>query len=171
MSFVDFIKVQTPEHIAATALMANLIWHEHYDPIVGLAQVDYMLDKFQSEKAIESQIARGWLYYLLCDDGRLIGYIGLEPQPEKDALLLSKYYIYKEHRGKGYGRQCMDFVESVCREMEFQTLWLTVNKNNTDTIKIYEKLGFEKHGEIVADIGSGFVMDDYRMVKGIRGKE
>ncbi len=162
---MDFIEVHTAENIAITVLMAKQIWHEHYDGIVGIAQVDYMLDKFQSEKAILSQIADGWLYYILSHNSRHIGYIALAPKPQDNALLLSKYYIYKEQRGKGYGRQCMDFIESLCRKMGLETLWLTVNKNNTATIRIYEKLGFENKGPISADIGEGFVMDDYKMVK------
>jgi len=167
---MDFIKVQTDDNIARTSLMAKQIWHEHYDGIIGAAQVDYMLDKFQSEQAIRSQIGKKWLYYILSDNDRTIGYIALEPQPQDNAMLLSKYYIYKESRGKGYGRQCMDFVESVCRKMGLETLWLTVNRNNAATIRIYEKLGFENKGSVKADIGNGFVMDDYKMVKKIEQK-
>ncbi len=43
----------------------------------------------------------------------------------------------------------------------------TVNKNNSLAIRAYEKLGFENLGSIVADIGNGFVIDDYRMEKRI----
>jgi diamine N-acetyltransferase len=42
---------------------------------------------------------------------------------------------------------------------------LTVNKNNTGAISVYEKIGFRNVGSLVQDIGSGFVMDDYAMEK------
>ena len=36
--------------------LATVIWQEHYTPIIGVGQVAYMLDNFQSVSAIESQI-------------------------------------------------------------------------------------------------------------------
>ena len=33
--------------------LADTIWREHYIPIVGKPQIDYMLDKFQSLRAIQ----------------------------------------------------------------------------------------------------------------------
>ena len=39
--------------------LADIIWKEHYIPIIGIPQVDYMLKKFQSAKAIKEQISDG----------------------------------------------------------------------------------------------------------------
>ena len=39
--------------------------------------------------------------------------------------------------------------------------------NNIGAISAYEKLGFRKVGSLVQDIGSGFVMDDFAMEKGV----
>jgi len=44
-------------------------------------------------------------------------------------------------------------------------LWLTVNKENAVSIAFYERIGFTTQEAMVTDIGEGFVMDDYRMVK------
>ncbi|MBS1128301.1 MAG: hypothetical protein H6Q96_681, partial [Nitrospirae bacterium] len=44
-----------------------------------------------------------------------------------------------------------------------KSLYLFVNKNNTKAIRAYERFGFVKARAVVTDIGSGFVMDDYRM--------
>lgn len=46
-----------------------------------------------------------------------------------------------------------------------ESIYLTVNKNNTNTISAYIKLGFEIVDSIITDIGSNFVMDDYIMEK------
>ncbi len=46
-----------------------------------------------------------------------------------------------------------------------RTLWLQVNKRNTDAIGFYRSAGFEVIREAVMDIGGGFVMDDYLMAK------
>jgi alpha-L-arabinofuranosidase len=44
-------------------------------------------------------------------------------------------------------------------------LWLTVNKNNAGSIAFYQWCEFVIAEPMVTDIGGGFVMDDYRMVK------
>ena len=44
------------------AKLADRIWHEHYADILGSAQIDYMLEKFQSVKAIEAQMRVGMQY-------------------------------------------------------------------------------------------------------------
>ena len=42
--------------------MATEILREHYDPIVGKTQNDYMLKKFQSVDAIRGQLEQGYQY-------------------------------------------------------------------------------------------------------------
>jgi len=42
--------------------LAREIWTDHYVPIIGQAQVDYMLDTFQREEAIAAQLAGGYEY-------------------------------------------------------------------------------------------------------------
>jgi ribosomal protein S18 acetylase RimI-like enzyme len=68
-------------------------------------------------------------------------------------------------RGKGIGGQAMSFLVATAREQGFEHLSLTVNKNNTDSIRVYEKLGFLNAGPLQTDIGQGFIMDDYLMKK------
>lgn len=149
------------------AEMAAEIWREHYSGIVGDAQVAYMLEKYQSADAISSQIQQGWLYYIMKEGIRDVGYIALVEQPADKAMFLSKYYVFKDFRGRGCGRACMNFIEDICRKSGLDTIWLTVNKHNQQTLKIYASLGFENAGPITTDIGGGFIMDDYKMVKRI----
>ena len=52
------------------------------------------------------------------------------------------------------------FVE-ICKMRNLKGIWLTCNRHNTDTLAVYEHLGFTKVREEVTDIGNGFVMDDY----------
>ncbi|MBN2314955.1 MAG: GNAT family N-acetyltransferase [Sedimentisphaerales bacterium] len=145
--------------------LAYEIWNEHFTPIIGKAQVDYMLEKFQSVKAIAGQIEQGFQYYLLRTDEGFFGYTGI--QQKDDELFLSKLYIKSSERGKGYGRKVVQFLEGMARDQGLEKITLTVNKNNQDTIKAYEKFGFVVMGPIVQDIGGGFVMDDYQMAKPI----
>ena len=68
-------------------------------------------------------------------------------------------------RGKGYGRRALQFAEALAREQGLGRIRLTVNKNNRNSIRAYERFGFTIAGPVVQDIGSGFVMDDYVMIK------
>lgn len=144
--------------------LAVKIWHEHYEPIIGKAQVEYMLDKFQSKAEMQKQMKTGYLYFIVQDEtGQNIGYIGL--LPKDDELFLSKIYITAETRGRGYGRQTMDFIESLAKKKNLNRITLTVNRNNINSIKAYERFGFNTVDSAVTDIGNGFVMDDYIMGK------
>lgn len=143
--------------------LAYQIWHEHYTKIIGKAQVDYMLTKFQSSKAINEQINDSVLYFLAEQDHRPIGYMSVEIKEEE--LFLGKFYILSSERSNGYGRNMIKLIEQLSIEKNLNKISLTVNRNNTDSIKIYEQLGFVKYGTVITDIGNGFVMDDYRMEK------
>jgi RimJ/RimL family protein N-acetyltransferase len=142
------------------------IWNEHYVPIIGKKQVDYMLEKFQSKPVMKEQISKGYIYFLVEDEGRKIGYIGLEPK--EDELFLSKLYIKASERGKGYGKKAVQFLEGLAKGKKLNKISLTVNKNNVKSIAAYEKIGFKNMGAIVMDIGGGFVMDDYKMEKHLK---
>lgn len=143
--------------------LAYEIWHEHYTPIIGKAQVDYMLAKFQSSKAIAEQIDNGSLYFLSEHNNEPIGYMGVNIQGKE--LFLSKFYVTLANRGKGYGREMVAFLEDLSKDKGLNKISLTVNIHNNDSIKMYEKVGFHICGTAVQDIGNGFVMDDYKMEK------
>ena len=156
----------TPEQIREVAIVAEKIWHEHYDPLIGEAQVNYMVDKFQSEKAMIDQIGHcGYQYFKLDSLGGLAGYFAI--REDKDALFLSKFYIAPQFRGRSYARKALGFIEQICRDKKLERIWLTVNKGNLSSIRIYENLGFVKFGTLISDIGEGFVMDDDTMEKQI----
>ncbi len=162
-------KVSNQSQIETVAGLAGEIWNQHFIPIIGKAQVDYMLEKFQSKKAISEQIEEGYSYYLIKADGDYVGYMGI--CPKEDELFLSKLYIRASQRGKGHGRKAIEFLEDLTREKGLGKITLTVNKNNTDSIRAYEKFGFTNLRAFVQDIGNGFVMDDYKMEKVVRREE
>ena len=162
-----FQPVQSSDQVAEVARLAREIWQEHYVPIIGQHQVDYMLEKFQSPRAVSEQLGQSYEYYLVTNDNQSAGYVALLPNPSEPTLLLSKLYVKKTARGHGLGKDILQFVENLCREREIKTLWLTVNKNNSHSIAWYTRMGFQNTGPITQDIGGGFIMDDFRMEKPI----
>ena len=160
-------KVQSAEQIAEVVRLAREIWQEHYVPIIGQKQVDYMLEKFQSESAVVEQLGESYEYYLVINDGQCKGYVAVVPSGSEPSVLISKLYVRKSERGLGLGKEMLRFVEDLGRERGIQKIWLTVNKNNADSIAWYSRMGFKNTGPIVQDIGGGFVMDDFRFEKKI----
>ncbi len=157
------IKVTNINQIEIIVELASLIWHEHFTPIIGKAQVNYMLEKFQSKEAITQQINTQFNYYLLMKNNKAIGYVGIIIKDHE--LFLSKFYVLLEQRNKGIGKQVMTYLEQLSIEHGINKITLTVNKNNIDVIRVYKKLGFIKLGVVIQDIGGGFVMDDYKLEK------
>lgn len=163
---VNIHKVTTNEDVASVAELAHEIWNEHFPPIIGQAQVDYMLGKFQSDPAIARQIREdGYAYYFVIDEGERVGYFAILPDEERASMQLSKLYVKRAFRGRGVGRAVLAFVEQACAARGFHELWLTVNKDNHDSVAFYERQGFVVDRPLNADIGNGFVMDDHRMAK------
>jgi ribosomal protein S18 acetylase RimI-like enzyme len=163
-----FIPVRSPEQLAVVVELAREIWYEYYVSLIGRAQVDYMVAKFQSAEAMAGQIREGYEYFLVRRAGDpegmpCIGYCAIQEQPGR-RMFLSKFYLHHAARGSGTGRRCMELIEGLARERGVGLLWLTVNKGNP-AVQAYQRLGFRIVADLIMDIGGGFVMDDYRMEK------
>ena len=166
MNKIRMEPVQTEEEIKTLAGLAHSIWHEYFPAILTEEQIDYMVERFQSVSAMTQQIReQGYQYYFLAAEGQPAGYCGICPDGSK--LFLSKLYLKKEHRGKGYASQAFAFLEEFCEKNGYEAIWLTVNRFNEATIAAYKKKGFTIVGEQKADIGHGFIMDDYVMEKAL----
>ena len=141
---------------AALSKLAYEIWHEHYVPIVGREQVEYMLDLWYNDEALRTQMSDPTRSTKLVENvqGELIGYIQYGRQEE--AMFVYKVYIASDYRGKGIGKHLFG-------QIQHRPLTLRVNKNNKDSIAFYKRYGFEVTAEEVLSIGAGFVRDDYVM--------
>jgi diamine N-acetyltransferase len=161
----EFVEVRSPAQMEAVAELARAIWNQHYVAITGQAQVDYMLERFQSAEGIGGQIGEGYRYFLVADGDDAVGYVAVVAGAEESGMQLSKLYLLEEVRGRGLGWAMLEFAEGLCREQGLSRLWLTVNKHNAMSIAAYEHMGFRNTADLETDIGGGFVMDDYRLEK------
>lgn len=161
---LKFSPVKSGEDIALLAKVADEVWHEFFVDILPAGQIDYMVEKFQSVTALTRMIGdEGYEYFFLSLGGCPVGYTGIRATDGK--LFLSKLYILKAHRGKGYASRAFEFLEGICGARELKAIWLTVNRYNEHSIAVYKKRGFKVVTTQVADIGNGYVMDDYVMEK------
>lgn len=158
------LKNVTTKQIPELACLANEIWHECFTDILSSNQIDYMVEKFQSERAfIEYFKDENYAYYFILYFNSVVGYMGIKREDNK--LFLSKLYVKSEYRRKGIAGKCIDLMVERCKIENLTEIYLTVNKHNERAISAYLKNGFIVECEQVADIGCGYVMDDYVMKK------
>ena len=163
---ISFVEIKLNE-IKDFAILTSKIWHEYWTCILSDEQIDYMVDKFQSENAIINQINNeNYTYFYIMYDNQKAGYIGLSDK--QDYLFLSKLYLKKEYRHKGIGKKAFDFIKQFAENNGYNKIQLTVNKYNENTINAYNKWGFKTIDSVVTDIGNDFVMDDYIMEYSIK---
>lgn len=159
--------VETAEDIQRMCAIAEKVWHLTYDPLLPPGQVEYMLDQFQSPHAVRDQMERqNYRYYFLTVDGTEAGFVGFAPRYEgKEETYLSKVYLLPEFRGTGAVKAAFGLVEEETRRAGLSKIRLTVNKENTHAAAVYQHYGFQVVEKVKADIGSGYYMDDFVMVK------
>ena len=159
MSLNIEIKKISEDEIPILSELATSILREHFDPIIGKAQNDYMLEKFQSISSIKEQFQKGYLYYWVKYENKDIGFLGFFPVENK--LYLSKFYLLKEYRGKKISKKMLEFLINYAKDRKLISIYLNVNKYNDLATNVYKHLGFVIIREEKNDIGNGFYMDDY----------
>ncbi len=147
--------------IEELSCIASKVVKEHFDPLIGASQNDYMIARFQSVEAISEQFVHGYRYYWVLESGNKAGFFAVFPREGK--LYLSKFYIVSAYRGLHLARKMFDYIVDEAGRESLPAVFLNVNRGNTDVIAIYEHLGFVKVREEKNDIGQGFYMDDYVM--------
>ncbi len=158
----EFEKV-TETTINALSDLASAIVKEHYDPILGAEQNDYMIEKFQSPQAIRDQLGHGYHYYFVLQNGVRAGFFGYYPRDGK--TYLSKLYIHRDYRNRHLARDSIAFIADQTQKAGRNSIFLNVNRHNDNSIAAYEKMGFRKIAEEDNPIGHGYYMNDYVMEK------
>jgi len=155
---IDALDTADEEQIEKMSALATAIIREYYDPLLGTAQNDYMIKKFQSVHAIREQLEHGYNYAFVKANGEPVGFMAFYPRG--GAMYLSKLYLRADMRGRGFSRDMLAYVKEQAEKAGLSAIELNVNKYNKTT-EIYEKLGFVRIRDEKNDIGSGFYMDDY----------
>ncbi len=152
---------ETDNDIRETAALADRIWHEYFTAILEPGQIDYMVDRFQSFSAIKNAVENeGYRYYMIYAGDDFCGYLGIHDEGN-GIIFISKLYVRADKRRNGFASAMLNRLE---QDFPSAAKWyLTVNKYNSGSIAVYEKRGFKKAKDLVTDIGSGYVMDDYVM--------
>ena len=72
---------------------------------------------------------------------------------------LGRFYVDRDHHGRGLARELMDAVLAAARTMGGRKLWLSVWERNPRAIRFYEKCGFLDEGTQPFLVGSDVQTD------------
>jgi ribosomal protein S18 acetylase RimI-like enzyme len=158
-------KKASKEDVQLIAQLADSIWKKHYITIITMAQIEYMLDKMYSVSSLAKQMEEGHQFTLVFDGDNAIGYISLNTTDGKN-YFLHKFYIEVQDQGKGIGSQLFSYVLE--QMPEAKTIELFVNRENYKSINFYFKHGFAIKEVINQDIGEGFYINDFIMIKKVQ---
>ncbi|MBB6093315.1 ribosomal protein S18 acetylase RimI-like enzyme [Povalibacter uvarum] len=93
----------------------------------------------------EPQWGRVWLGEV---DGGAVGYvalcIGFSLELGGNDAFVDEVFVLPDHRGRGYGRQLVEFLIARAGELNIRALHLEVDQANTAAQQLYESLGFRK---------------------------
>ena len=166
MKNIEFIKISKKD-ISELQTSARTIWMKCFTNILSHEQIEYMLNWMYSQETIKHEIEYENInYFFILHDKINIGFFSMGPYPDATGRAkLHKIYLYPELHGKGLGSASLLKIFALARQQGYDSICLNVNKNNQSAIKAYERNGFVKEKSVVNDIGNGYVMNDYVMLK------
>jgi diamine N-acetyltransferase len=148
--------------------LAGRIWRAHYPGIISHEQIDYMLERGYALEALAALLDaddRG--LELATVDDELAGFAAWYVTENRDEAKLDKLYVIQSRQRQGLGGRLIAQASSLAHAAGARSMVLNVNKNNTQAVRAYERHGFAVREAVVVDIGRGYFMDDYVMVKEI----
>lgn len=122
--------------------------------LMPLIRAFYEVDRHQFDEArirpalvellIEPRYGRTWFIEA---DGVVVGYMlltyGFALESGGRDALIDEFYIQDAFRGRGIGREAVEFLRQHCRDEEITMLYLEVENHNTDAFAFYQHVGFK----------------------------
>lgn len=161
------LRALAPADIDAVAVLARRVWHSHYPGIISVAQIEYMLAERYAPDRIAAELGDPGIAWRVAElGGGLAGYASTHHRGEGE-LKLDKIYVDLACQRRGVGRALLADALTAARGLACATLVLAVNRHNATAIAFYRACGFEISGKRIADIGGGFMMDDFIMSRAV----
>ena len=145
--------------------LAERIWRSSYAGLLSPGQIEYMLDWMYSPERLRRDWTSGVVFHWPIVDQIPVGYMATQTDPHAAVLHLHKLYVLPQFQGKGLGGRLLEHAFQAATQVGCRTVRLHVNKGNLRAIACYHRHGFLKEASVVNDIGGGYFMDDYVMVR------
>jgi len=156
------IRQATTDDCSAISTLAHSIWHSHYPGIITVQQIDYMLSKMYSVEKLNNLLESGSVILVAEEDEILLGYICFREETE-NSFFLDKLYVDTALQHKNLGSLLLEAMLSSLPENI--VIRLQVNRSNYKAINFYFKKGFVIERAEDFDIGNGYFMNDFVMIK------
>lgn len=148
--------------------IAHATWPLTYGKLLPAGQLEYMLDMIYSEDSIKQQMKREHQFSIGYHSGEPLGFASVEKQYISPAnFMIHKLYVLPSFQGKGIGKIFLDYLTMLARQTAHDTLMLKVFVKNQNAIRFYQHLGFQSIGEEMSELGKGYTVKDYIMIKKI----
>ncbi len=108
-------------------------------------------DETAARRALQQVIANPFFgrVFLLEFDGEKVGYtvltFGFSLEFHGRDAFVDELYIVASRRGRGIGKQALEFLAQVCRDEGIAALHLEVERANTIAQELYRRQGFQDH--------------------------
>lgn len=156
-----------PADLQNVRALAEGIWRVSYAGLLSPGQIEYMLDRMYSPERLLQDWGSGVVFEWPVVEGVPVGYMATQADPTSAVLHLHKLYVLPDFQGKGLGGRLLEHSFQAASQAGCRRVRLHVNKGNHRAIACYRRHGFVQEASVVNDIGGGYVMDDYVMVRGL----
>lgn len=158
------IRVGHVEDCSIIREIAVAAWKVAYRDILTPEFMAHEWEREYSDAAIQQQMETGHQFFILEDDGKVIGFCSYSRQ--KWVAKLHKLYLQPNMKGQGHGTALIAQVESSARAEGCEAVELSVNRFNS-AIEFYKKQGYSIIRETDTEVGGGFLRSDYVMQKNL----
>lgn len=120
----------------------------------------YIKEAFNLEQIRNELSDAETIIFVVETDSEMIGFAKLHEHSKEigvsdpDPMEIQRFYIAHEYHGQGIAQKLMDECLAAARAGNYQTIWLGVWEYNHRAHKFYEKIGFEKAGTHIFQLGS-----------------
>ena len=160
------IKLCTIDDLDQLKKLAYQTFDESFRPMNIQEAIDtYLGEAFTTEKLSTELMTNGSEFYFIYADEELAGYLKINYAPaqsdinDPDSMEIERIYVKKEFKGKGLGKQLMNYAVKLAEEGSKKYLWLGVWERNRQAIEFYKYSGFIKTGEHPFKIGNEMQTD------------
>jgi ribosomal protein S18 acetylase RimI-like enzyme len=152
------IKIKTAKEADTDvlALLGRLTYAESHGHFIDDKNdlLKYLDKNFSVSKTKQDIINPKILFYIIYTDDLPVGYAKLEVNAKHESIAsqnsccLERIYIQNEFIPLKLGQQLLTFVEEKAKELQLDTMWLSVYIKNNRAIRFYERNEFKNIGEL-----------------------
>lgn len=167
---IDFKKA-SPDDLKIIQEIAVATWPATFGGLMSDDQITYMLQLNYNQEPLKEQILeKGHQFFLVEKDSRRIGFFSYEINYNSQReLMIHKIYLLPESQGDGIGLRILNSLSDTAIDHNNHRLRLRVFHKNEIAIGFYEKFGFKSIGIEKQDIGHGYQVEEYVMIKRLFG--